>query len=392
MATRFLSMIQISPNQLIIVIWILPKHTILVNLFSNVNLESAIRSHKPVLHGGLFSIANPNDDILDFSSNVNPLGPSPKVIKTIKKNLDKLKIYPDSESTDLKKHIQKYAKIHFSKIVVGNGATEIIYNFCKAFLSPTKKVLIPIPTFGEYEASAKLEGAKIIHFKTMNLKKDLDNLIYRLPKNGCTFICNPNNPTGILLCKKELKKIVIAAKKKNTLVFLDECFIELVPDHDESVIELIKHYDNLFILRSFTKSYGLAGIRIGYGLGSKKIISVLNRIKIPWNVSGLAQQAALAALSSPRYLPKSKKLIKTESYFLKKNISKIKIFEPYDSTANFILIKSKIKSTVIQKKLLQQKILIRDCTSFSGLDNYHFRIAVRTRKENLKLLKGLKKI
>lgn len=355
-------------------------------------LGSNIKSHIPVPHGGLYSISNPRDDILDFSSNVNPLGPSPNVIKIIKENLDSLAIYPDSESLILKKNIQKYTKIPISQIVIGNGATEIIYNFCKAFFSSKTHVLIPIPTFGEYEAAAKLAGAKVDFFKTMNLKKDLNNFISQLPKNGCVFICNPNNPTGFLLVKKELKKIIIAAKEKNTLVFLDECFIELVPEQDESIISLIKNHENLFILRSFTKSYGLAGIRIGYGLGSKKIISILNQIKIPWNVSGLAQQAASAAILTPKYLEKTKKLIKMESNFLKKKISTLKNFELYDSKTNFILIKSKIKSSIIQKKLLKNKILIRDCSSFRGLDDFHIRIAVKTRPENLKLIRGLQKL
>ena len=245
-------------------------------LFSSVKLDSAISSHKPVSHGGLYSITNPSLDILDFSSNINPLGPSTRVLKTIKNKLNTLQIYPDSESLELRKNLQRYTKIPSSQIVVGNGATEIIYNFCKAFLSQKTPVLIPIPTFGEYEAGAKLAGAKVEFFKTMNLKKDIDNFISKLPNNGCVFICNPNNPTGHLLSKNYLKKIIIAANKKNTLVFLDECFIELVPDYNESIITFVKKYDNLFILRSLTKSFGLAGIRIGYGIGTKKLISILN--------------------------------------------------------------------------------------------------------------------
>ena len=343
-------------------------------------------------HGGLYSISDPSSDILDFSSNVNPLGPNPKVIKIIKDNLNSLAVYPDSDSLILKKNIKKYTKIPISQIVIGNGATEIIYNFCKAFFSSKTSVLIPIPTFGEYEAASKLAGAKVSFFKTMNLTDDLDNFILEIPKNGCIFICNPNNPTGFLLDKKELKKIIIAAKEKNTLVFLDECFIELVPEHNESIISWIKNNDNLFILRSFTKSYGLAGIRIGYGLGPKNLISILNQIKIPWNVSGLAQQAASASILSTDYLKKTKKLIKTESNFLKEKISKLKNFEIYDSDTNFILIKSKIKSSIIQKKLLKNKILIRDCSSFRGLDDFHIRIAVKTRSENLKLIRGLQKL
>ena len=355
-------------------------------------LDSTIIAHKPVSHGGIYSISKPNPDILDFSSNINPLGPSPRAVKSIKSNLKTLPIYPDPESSDLKKILQKYTKIPLSQIVVGNGATEIIYNFCRAFLSSKTKVLIPIPTFGEYEAAARLSGAKITFFKTFDLEKDTDNFISKLPHNGCVFICNPNNPTGQLISKNNLEKIVSKAKKNNSLVFVDECFIELVPQYDESIINIIRKYDNLIILRSLTKSFGLAGIRIGYGMSSKKIISILNKIKIPWNVSGLAQQAAKESISTPNYLTRSKKLIFQELCFLKTNISKLDKFDCYDSFTNFILIKTKIDSSALQKKLLQKKILVRDCSNFRGLNHNFIRIAVKTRKENQKLLRALKEV
>lgn len=351
-----------------------------------------ISLHKRVHHGGPFSITHPSSDILDFSSNISPIGTSPLVRKTIKNHLDAIQIYPDSESTQLRLHLQDYTKISHSQIVVGNGATEIIYNFCQAFLSNKTSVLIPIPTFGEYESAAKLSGSKVSFFKTMNLEKDSDDFISKLPNNGCIFICNPNNPTGSLIKKKTLQKIIISANKKKTLVFIDECFIELVPDHDESVIKLVKKYDNLFVLRSLTKSFALAGLRIGYGIGSKQIISILNKIKIPWNVSGLAQQAASAALSNPFYLLKAKEIIKKESFYLINSISKLKSFQCNASSTNFILIKTKIKSKILQTKLLQNKILIRDCSTIRGLNDNYIRIAVKTRKENEKLIKALEKL
>ncbi|HUU47496.1 MAG TPA: threonine-phosphate decarboxylase CobD [Nitrosopumilaceae archaeon] len=355
-------------------------------------LDLAISSHKPVPHGGLYSIPNPQPDMLDFSSNVNPLGPSPKVLKTIKNQLNTIKIYPDSDSFNLRKDLQDYTKIPSSQIVVGNGATEIIYNFCKAFLTKKRPVLIPVPTFGEYEAASKLAGANVEFYKTMDLKKDIDNFILKLPHNGCIFICNPNNPTGHLLSKKFLRKIILAANKKNTLVFVDECFIELVPDYNESIITLVKKFNNLFVLRSLTKSFGLAGIRIGYGIGTKKLISILNQIKIPWNVSGLAQHAASAAISTPNYLDKTKKVIHSELIYLKNNISKLENFDCFDSVTNFILIKTKLNSSQLQQKLLNKKILIRDCSNFRGLNHNYIRVAVKTRKENQKLVMALENL
>ncbi|MDX1441816.1 MAG: threonine-phosphate decarboxylase CobD [Nitrosopumilaceae archaeon] len=348
-----------------------------------------LASHKPVRHGGVYSISEPSSEILDFSSNINPLGPPQKVNKTIKKNLETLSIYPDPESKFLRKLLQKYTKTPISQIVVGNGATEIIYNFCNSFLSKKTSVLIPIPTFGEYEAASTLSGARMKFFKTMDLNKNLEEFVLKIPRNGCIFICNPNNPTGKLLAKNKMKIILDSAKKKNSFVFVDECFIELVPNYNESIISLVKKYSNLFVLRSLTKSFGLAGIRIGYGIGSEKMIKILNKIKIPWNVSGLAQHAAIAALSNTNHLDKSKRIIQDELNYLKSKITRLDNFECIDSTTNFILIKSKIDSSILQKKLLKKKILIRDCSNFRGLDNSYIRVAVKTRKENQRLIKAM---
>ncbi len=355
-------------------------------------LNQNVALHKPVSHGGPYSIKKPPLDLLDFSSNISPLGAPPMVRRYLHKKLDTISQYPDTDSVNLRKGLEWYCKIPFDQIVIGNGATEIIYNFCQAFLNKKTPVLIPIPTFGEYEAAAKLSGCKILFFKTMNLEANLNAFIKKIPKNGCVFVCNPNNPTGTILSKTKLQKIIQSAKKKSTLIFIDESFIELVPDSNESMIKFVKKYRNLFILRSMTKSFGLAGIRVGYGIGNKQIISILNKLKIPWNVSGLAHHAAGAALCSVFYLEKAKKLIKKESKYLRNSIAKIDGFECHDTSTNFILIKTKQKSKTLQKKLLKKKILIRDCSTFRGLNNNYVRIAVKTRKENLKLVKALETI
>jgi threonine-phosphate decarboxylase len=187
-------------------------------------------------------------------------------------------------------------------------------------------------------------------------------------------------------------KIISAAKKKSAIVFVDETFIELVPGHDESVIKHLKNFENLFILRSLTKSFGLAGIRIGYGVGSPQIIDPLQKIKIPWNVSNMAQLAASAAVCYHPFLDKTRKLIKKERNFISSNLAKSKKFACYTSATNFLLVKTKVKSKLLQKKLLKQKILIRDCSTFRGLNQNYIRIAVKTRRENIKLLKALEAI
>jgi len=350
------------------------------------------QSHIPASHGGKYGTKNPNPQVIDFSSNVNPLGCHPGVKRYLKKQLDLISEYPDPNSSDLRANLAWFTGVRKKQIVVGNGATEIIYNFCKTFLNKKTPILIPIPTFSEYEVSAKLCECKISFFKTMNLSKNLQKFIMKIPRNGCIFICNPNNPTGVLIKKKEMLKIISAAKKKSSLVFIDETFIELVPESNESLIKYIKNYENLFILRSLTKSFGLAGIRIGYGVSNSQIIDLLQKIKIPWNVSYMAQRAASAAICYHPFLEKTCKLIKKEKDFISLNLAKSKNFTCRDSSTNFILVKTKIKSRLLQKKLQRKKILIRDCSTFRGLNQNYIRIAVKTRKENIKLVKALEAI
>lgn len=357
------------------------------------NLEKNISNHRPVPHGGIYSAINHIDSkIIDFSSNVNPLGFPTPVKDVIKKNISLLSVYPDPNSSKLKNDLEKYTGISKNQIVVGNGATEIIYNFCMAFIRKNSRVVIPIPTFGEYEAATKLRGGHVYHFQTMNLNKNISALQDYIVKKDCVFLCNPNNPTGTLTSKKNMIKILEDAHNKSVLVFLDECFIELVPESSESMVSYLKEFDNLFILRSLTKSFGLAGLRVGYGLGSKKIIDILTRIKIPWNVNEMAQKAASTAISSRSHLDKTRRLIKKELNFLTNSISKIPKFSCYPSSTNFILIKSRINSKTVQKKLLEKKILVRDCSTFRGLDNTFIRVAVRTHKENVKLVRSLEEI
>jgi len=354
--------------------------------------NKSVQSHIPASHGGKHGTKNPDPKIIDFSTNVNPLGCHPGVKRYLKKHLYMISEYPDPDSSNLRANLAWFTGVPKKQIVVGNGATEIIYNFCKTFLNKKSRVLIPIPTFSEYEVSAKLCESKISFFKTMDLSKNLQKFGMKIPRKGCVFICNPNNPTGVLIQKKEMLKIISATKKKSTIVFVDETFIEHVPGYDESVIKHLKNLENLFILRSLTKSFGLAGIRIGYGVGSPQIIDPLQKIKIPWNVSNMAQLAASAAVCYHPFLDKTRKLIKKERNFISSNLAKSKKFTCYTSATNFLLVKTKIKSKLLQKKLLKQKILIRDCSTFRGLNQNYIRVAVKTRRENIKLLKALEVI
>ena len=357
-----------------------------------IKAKSEFESHCPIIHGGILSKKSHIIDVLDFSSNISPAGMPRQVKDTIKKNIKKVENYPDIHSSTLLSVLKKYTGLPSSRLIVGNGAIEILYNFCNIFLSKNTPVLIPIPTFGEYEVVSKLNNCKILFFKTMDLENDLDDFIKKIPKNGCVFICNPNNPTGKLIPKQKILKIIDKAKKQNSLIFIDECFIELVPNSNESIMLNIKKFDNLFVLRSLTKSFGLAGLRIGYAASSKYIISILKKNKIPWSVNLIAEQAAITALNNSSHITKSKNIVSKEYEFLKNKIAMINGFDYINSSTNFILIKTKLDSTALQKKLLKYKILVRDCKNFRGLDNHFIRISIKSHKDNLKLVKALKMI
>jgi threonine-phosphate decarboxylase len=210
------------------------------------------------------------------------------------------------------------------------------------------------------------------------------------------FFCNPNNPTSVLTPVEKLTEIVERALEKDILVFLDEDFLEFVDEGEKfSLIGRIKEFPNLFVLRSFTKIFGLTGLRVGYGIASEEITSILLNAKIPWNVNCLAQAAAVAALKDKEHLTKTLALVREEKAFLLRGLAQFKAFKIYPPDANFIFMdirKSGYTSAQLKEKMLGYGVLIRDCSSFAGLGEYFIRIAVKTRRENERLLESLKKI
>jgi len=208
------------------------------------------------------------------------------------------------------------------------------------------------------------------------------------------FLCNPNNPTSTIIPKDDLFKIIEDSDRRNVLVLMDEDFIEFV-DEDISMVGEVKNYKNLFILRSFTKIFGLTGLRVGYGVACEEIINLLFKGKIPWNVNCIAQAAAIAALQDVEYLEETRKLIREEREFLLDELKRIHGLRVFPAHANFILIdirQTGFTAAQLKEAMLKHGILIRDCSSFKGLDEYYIRVAVRTRHENERLLAALRSV
>ncbi len=362
-----------------------------------------IKSLQPCVHGGeLWKIREKTglniEEILDFSSNINPLGFSQKALEAIKNNLGQIPMYPDSTFTALRTAIaDHFERISEGNVVVGNGSTEIIYLFADVFLKQGNIALIPTPTFGEYENAVRKVGGEPKHIK---LNRDFNiepNLFTHHLKGAKTvFLCNPNNPTSILIRHEDLIAILEKALEENVLFFLDEDFLEFVDkEKQNSLINEVGKYSNLFVLRSFTKAFGLTGLRVGYGIASEEIIKLMMNAKIPWNVNCLAQVAAVAALTDKDHLKKSRELVRVERVYLNRKLNEINSLRLYPADANFIFINIKqsgFTAAQLKEKLLKYGILIRDCSSFRGLDEYHIRIAVKTRKENERLLEALTEV
>jgi threonine-phosphate decarboxylase len=346
-------------------------------------------------HGGIYSV-NPKLVKVDFSSNVNPLGISKKALKSIRKDAARLSSsYPDPECIDLKKSLLEYLDIGLGSecITVGNGSVEIIHDFARAFVR--NKVIIPAPTFCEYELSSKRSGAGILFVPLKNLTLDAELIIEKAKNFDAIFLCNPNNPTG-LFSVKPIKKI-IESIDSSTKILIDECFIEFTDDgdHHHSLINKIKEFDNIVILRSLTKSFGLAGLRVGYSISSPKLAKQLSANRIPWNVNGLAQMAGIIALKDQRHLKKARAMVKKERQFIQSKIEKkMQSFAPCKSDVNYFLIHLKNKnSTKVRDSLLTRSgVLVRDCSTFTGMNSEYIRVAVKTHRENLLLLDALESI
>ncbi len=365
--------------------------------------RDTIRNLKPCIHGGEVLDASDKsglkrDEILDFSSSVNPLGPSKKALEAAKKAFNQIPAYPDSNSNELRQAIAShFTSLTKDKVIVGNGSTELMYLFAETFLNKGDTALIPAPTFGEYEGAVKKAG-ETPKFVKLNRNFNIEESTFanEMARAKIIFLCNPNNPTSILIPKETLTEIIESALRQNTLVFLDEDFLEFVENEKTlSMINKINKYPNLFILRSFTKIFGLTGLRIGYGIANDEIINLLSCAKIPWNVNCLAQAAAVAALKDEDHLKITRELIKEEKAKLLSELEKIGSFKIFPSDANFFFIdirRSGLTAAELSGKLLSEGILIRDCTSFRGLDPYYIRVAVKTHAENERLIEALKRI
>lgn len=328
---------------------------------------------------------------VDFSANCNPLGTPEGIKKAIIKSLDHINDYPQVGCTPLKEAIAEYESTKPDQVICGNGAAEVIFSLCRA-VAP-KKALVPAPTFAEYQQALYSVDCQV-EFFSLDEKKQFvleETFIQSLtPEIDIIFLCNPNNPTGLLVEKTLLEKILKRCKELDILMAVDECFLDFVPSPEQYTLkDHLETYDNLFLLKAFTKRYAMAGVRLGYGLcGNKKLLEKMESVCQPWNVSSMAQAAGLAALQEKEYVEKGRQMTFQELDYLKKELVDLG-YTVYPSQANYVFFTGPVN---LYEKLLQKKILIRDCSNYTGLSKGYYRVAVKNREENQQLIKALKEI
>ncbi|MEW6089132.1 MAG: threonine-phosphate decarboxylase CobD [bacterium] len=350
------------------------------------------------IHGGNIWLYPENKRLVDFSANINPLG-IPKSLKiNIIRNIDRLINYPEPESTGVKKLLAAYHNIKEDNLIAGNGSIELIYLIPRAL--NIKNALVITPAFSEYEFALKANKSGIVFHKTKekdNFKIDIQAVEKLLKNMDAVFLGNPNNPTGNFLEKDELFELVKYCEINNKLMVVDEAFIGFLFNGEEfSLIEKVNRTKNLIVIRSLTKLYAIPGLRIGYAAGHKDLIKMLRGIQYPWNVNLFAQAAVKDILEADKYIKDTRKNISTEKDFLFNNLRKAEGVKVFCPSVNFILCKlrnRKIKNAdELKDKLISKGILIRSCGNFRGLNNEYFRVAIRKRRENIKLIKALKDV
>ncbi len=331
--------------------------------------------------------------IIRMGSNENPLGPSPKAIESLKKNLNQINTYPESNIDDLKIKIASYAGVSPEEVVVGgDGADEILDVLAKTLIEPGDEYIIHPPSYMYYEYTFNVYGALPVYARWDIGKNrlDLNSVLESIsPRTKVIFLCTPNNPTGGLIDKNDIKTIL---ESTDALVVVDEAYWEF---SEVNNIELLEEYENLFILRTFSKVMGLAGMRIGYGIGHREFIEYMHRVKPVFSLIKLSYIAASATLDDSEYIKQSTKLSIESREFLYDEMSKIPSIKVFESLSNYLLVDIRntgMNSKEISEELMKKGIIVRDCSSFRGLDEYYIRVSVATPKENEKFIKVLKNI
>jgi histidinol-phosphate aminotransferase len=342
--------------------------------------------------GGLSSLKKINNPI-KLSANESALGPSPKAIKAFEKDKNNIFTYPESNSDTLRNVLSKKLNIRRDRIICGAGSDQIFDLTCKLFLEPGDEVIVSKFGFVMHRICASLHGAKVRLAKEKNYKISIDEILKKVTKKTkIVFIANPNNPTGTYLTKNEMIKLR-KKLKKNILLVVDDAYCEFMNNYNfSSGLDLFKNSTNVMITRTFSKIYGLAGLRLGWGYASKKIIDAMYQIKAPFNVNRAALAAGIEAIRDNEWTNKAIKhnTIWSEKIFTVLRQNKIITNKP---TANFFLMnfsKTKVNSDQVFKKLAKKRLILRKMTQYKIPNS--LRLTIGNKKINEFFIKSIKEI
>ena len=344
------------------------------------------------VHGGNIYEANPaRGEWLDFSANINPLGLSASVRRAIENGIPRLVHYPDPSARALKQAISEHYGVPPEGIVLGNGGAELFYVLFHA-VRP-RRVLLPVPSFSEYERAALSAGAEVVYVplrEAEDFRVDEKTLCAQMRAGDCLIFGTPNNPTGRRVEPNALAHILNEAQRNGVLVIADESFMDFCVDAAEvTARSFAAQYDNLVVVQSLTKFFAIPGLRLGFAVVSSPLAKRMDDAKDPWNTNLLAQAAGVAALADSEYQRRTLAWLETEREFLFQALKALDGVKAYPPTVNFILLRlasSWGSASAFCAGMRAKGILIRDCSNYPGLDGSFVRVAVRKREENEKLL------
>ena len=357
-------------------------------------------SHGGNVYAAARDLRRPVGSILDFSASINPLGPSRQAVRAFHEAASLLEHYPDPECFSLRRTMAYRWKLSPERVVIGSGSTELIDVIPRALA--IRSAMIVGPTYGEYARAVRHAGGQfrvVLARKAENYRPPLEEVVRRLvDKRGgrqaidAVLLCHPNSPTGRPCGHDDLRALFRAANRTRSWVILDESFIEYCGEL--TCVPYLRSFSRLIILRSFTKFYGLPGLRIGYSLSSASVAALLRRFLPPWSVSAVAQRAAEAAIMDERHARRSLRYVEQERARLALRLSSLEGVTVVPSSANFLLIElpTPLRARAITADLRRQAILVRDCSSVEGCTSRMIRIAVRASRDNDRLIGALARL
>lgn len=340
------------------------------------------------VHGGnVYQYKN----CLDFSANCNPLGTPEGVKKAAADSLECICDYPRVGYRPLKEALARYEGVRPEEIICGNGAAELIFTLCHA--QRPSRALVPAPTFAEYAQALESVGCETEEYMLSEENGFLldEGILDRIEEGlDMVFLCNPNNPTGVLTDRRILEEILKKCRDTGVLLVVDECFLDFVQEPEEYTLKgYLDGFDGLFLLKAFTKRYAMAGIRLGYGLcGNRDLLERMDACVQPWNLSVIAQAAGIAALKEQDYVERGRAMVFSESARMKREMKSLGL-KLYGSSANYIFFHGPER---LFEDCAGNGILIRDCSNYTGLGKGYYRVAVKSPGENQRLLDVLGQI